>query len=567
MITLPRTRQHVASGPALSLYSMIPLHVLLLSFPLGCFAALEKTFGVPPSLLPRYVPVKSSWKCLDGSKQIPWDFVNDDSCDCPDGSDEPGTSACANKNSAFYCHNVGHIGATIRSSRVNDGLCELECCDGSDELPGVCPNTCKEVGEAYRKKRNEEMKIRKTGSKIRSTYIIFAQKEKKRLESLVESTSQEIVVRRNEVARLKDIVDRAESISAAALEHKKESPLYISLMEHYTALKSLQREHKKLQDRSKELSTILDTLRTGYNPNYQDMAVLEAVRGWEQIAGLEHINDVGKDKEEEKEEEEKQAQPAVQEEDDGMWTAEELEQDLDELLNTDYVSLLLEHDEHVRTPVKGTLLFDLASYLPDTVLPQYEEIKNTVLSWFRLLGVIRGDDTSASESSRARQAFTDAENALKKAEENKKNAEDDLDDLFSVEGFGKDGEWKKLDGLCLEKDTGEYTYEVCLFGEARQKPNKGGSTFSLGHFDGWNSSPDVTPGEPEYYKKQYYKHGARCWNGPERSVVLELSCGTENALLTVVELEKCEYGITGTTPALCLPISESEGKDNNREEL
>ncbi len=25
-----------------------------------------------------------------------------------------------------------------------------------------------------------------------------------------------------------------------------------------------------------------------------------------------------------------------------------------------------------------------------------------------------------------------------------------------------------------------YTYEVCLFGTAKQKPNKGGSTFTLG---------------------------------------------------------------------------------------
>ncbi|KAF9268338.1 hypothetical protein L218DRAFT_954698 [Marasmius fiardii PR-910] len=544
---------------------MIPLHLLLLSLPLGSLAAVEKTFGVAPSLLSRYVPVKSSWQCLDGSREIPWDFVNDDSCDCPDGSDEPGTSACANKNSSFYCHNVGHIGAMIRSSRVNDGLCEPECCDGSDEPPGVCPNTCEEVGEAYRKKRNEEMKLRKTGAKIRSTYITFAHKEKKRLESLVETTSQEIIVRQKEVARLRDIADRAESLSAAALEHKKESPLYLSLMEHYTALKSLQREHKKLQDRSKELSTILDTLRTGYNPNYQDMAVLEAVRGWEQIAGLKHINDVGRDEDEKKEEEKKEE--VVQDEDDDMWTVEELENDLDGLLRTDYVSLLLEHDEHVRTPVKGSLLFDLASYLPDSVLPQYEEIKETVLSWFRLLGIIPGDDGSSGETSRARQAFTDAENALKKAEENKKNAEDDLEDLFSVDGFGKDGEWKKLDGLCLEKDTGEYTYEVCLFGEAKQKPNKGGSTFSLGRYNGWNPSPDVTPGEPEYYKKQVYNHGARCWNGPERSVILELTCGTENTLHAVVELEKCEYMITGTTPALCLPISEGEGKDTNREEL
>ncbi|KAL0575900.1 hypothetical protein V5O48_006073 [Marasmius crinis-equi] len=443
---------------------------------------------------------------------------------------------------------------------------EPECCDGSDEPSGACPNTCKEVGEAYRKKLNEELKLRKTGSKIRSTYITFAQKEKKRLEALVESTAQEIVVREKEVARLRDIAERTESISAAALEHKKESPLFISITEHASALKSLQREHKKHLEREKELSAILDTLRTGYNPNYQDMAVLEAVRGWEQIAGLPHINDVGKDQADEKKEEavvEKKEEEVL---DEDAWTAEELEKDLDGLLNSDYISLLLEHDEHVRNPVEGSLLFDLGSYLPDSVIPQYEEIRDTILSWFQILGIIRGDDSSAADTSRARQALTDAENALKKAENAKKDAEEDLEDLFSVEGFGSEGEWKKLDGLCLEKDTGEYTYEVCLFGEAKQKPNKGGSNFSLGKFDSWNPSPDVQPGQPDYYQKQVYNRGARCWNGPERSVVLQLACGTENALHTVVELEKCEYLITGTTPALCLPVNESTGRDN-REEL
>lgn len=39
---------------------------------------------------------------------------------------------------------------------------EPECCDGSDEAPGVCPNTCKEVGEVYRKKEEAERKLRKT---------------------------------------------------------------------------------------------------------------------------------------------------------------------------------------------------------------------------------------------------------------------------------------------------------------------------------------------------------------------------------------------------------------------
>lgn len=63
------------------------------------------------------------------------------------------------------------------------------------------------------------------------------------------------------------------------------SALYSSIVSHSQALKSLLHQHKALEEREKALSDVLRNLKAGYNPNYQDMAVLEAVRGWEGLSG------------------------------------------------------------------------------------------------------------------------------------------------------------------------------------------------------------------------------------------------------------------------------------------
>jgi protein kinase C substrate 80K-H len=86
----------------------------------------------------------------------------------------------------------------------------------------------------------------------------------------------------------------------------------------------------------------MNTLREGYNPNYQDMAVLEAVRGWEAIEGLPHI---GTDEEPPKQE-------STQEEEEleeGAWSESQIEHQLDGLIEQDYLSLLLSHESYVET--------------------------------------------------------------------------------------------------------------------------------------------------------------------------------------------------------------------------
>ncbi|KAL8461159.1 hypothetical protein ACS0TY_032585 [Phlomoides rotata] len=79
-------------------------------------------------------------KCKDGSKPFTRDRLNDNFCDCADGTDEPGTSACP--SGRFYCRNTGSTPRFLFSSHVNDQICD--CCDGSDEYDGtaICPNTC-----------------------------------------------------------------------------------------------------------------------------------------------------------------------------------------------------------------------------------------------------------------------------------------------------------------------------------------------------------------------------------------------------------------------------------------
>lgn len=117
----------------LSLLSLRVSHVLLAwgVTALGAVAA-QTSKGVPRGVAPAdaafYLPgAGDTFTCRTGSPTLSYGKLNDNYCDCPDGSDEPGTSACSMLASAtFYCQNWGDEAKFILSQvRFMDIFCSV----------------------------------------------------------------------------------------------------------------------------------------------------------------------------------------------------------------------------------------------------------------------------------------------------------------------------------------------------------------------------------------------------------------------------------------------------------
>uniref|UniRef100_A0A8C4NV18 Glucosidase 2 subunit beta n=1 Tax=Dicentrarchus labrax TaxID=13489 RepID=A0A8C4NV18_DICLA len=141
--------------------------VLLLLLVLSA-VEIQRPRGVPLSKRQFYEEGKP-FTCLDGTRTIPFDRVNDDYCDCHDGSDEPGTAACP--NGSFHCTNAGFRPAFIPSSRINDGICD--CCDTTDEYNSgaTCQNTCRELGRKEKESLQKMAEIAKEGFLLKQQII------------------------------------------------------------------------------------------------------------------------------------------------------------------------------------------------------------------------------------------------------------------------------------------------------------------------------------------------------------------------------------------------------------
>jgi protein kinase C substrate 80K-H len=188
--------------------------------------------GVAPENQATYaVSLESgSFSCLDGSATLDAGAVNDDYCDCGDGSDEPGTSAC--NAGLFYCANKGFKPKQVFKSRVNDGL--RDCCDGSDEfVSGAFGDICDSVGAEMRQEGLATLKAAREGVQARAALIAAAPAKFQDLRVTLEESSQKVtsldeelaalqldltaaeVVERQEKERLQDVEDEEHAAAEA----------------------------------------------------------------------------------------------------------------------------------------------------------------------------------------------------------------------------------------------------------------------------------------------------------------------------------------------------------------
>ncbi|MGH0129311.1 UNVERIFIED_CONTAM: hypothetical protein FKN15_001941 [Acipenser sinensis] len=91
----------------------------------------------------------------------------------------------------------------------------------------------------------------------------------------------------------------------------------------------------------------------------------------------------------------------------------------------------------------------------------------------------------------------------------------------------------------------QYVYRLCPFSRVTQKQKFGGSETNLGTWGSWAGPED------DKYSVMKYEQGTGCWQGPNRSTTVKLTCGTETAVVSSSEPSRCEYQVEFTTPAVC----------------
>lgn len=124
--------------------------------------------------------------------------------------------------------------------------------------------------------------------------------------------------------------------------------------------------------------------------------------------------------------------------------------------------------------------------------------------------------------------------------------------------YGPDDVFRALKGRCIERDSGEYTYELCWMDRTTQKSKKGGGNTGMGNFVRFDTITvdDDLPSDGKglgagVRHVMKFENGQHCWNGPSRSTTVVMACAETDEIWKIAEEEKCVYRMEVGTPAVC----------------
>jgi len=505
-------------------------------------AAVSLPRGVDPAVGQPYAAAAASgsFACLDGSAVVPFHAINDDFCDCVDGSDEPGTSACP--RGTFYCRNRGHTARALPSSFVNDGVCD--CCDGSDEPKGRCPNECLESAKYHIQELERKLSHYSEGLQAREEYVKRAVEAKsawaQRLGQLdaeiegkqavvaelrvkktaIDAEEAEAQRQRQEARRAAEEARGAEGTEqdGAAGEAEPEAEVAAEAAKPEEAAEAeIPDEDLDPEELGRRIAARWtndpDAAGAGSaSGDVDDRAKYDQgeAAGYDGYAGHDYSLDYTPDYDFG----EGEADYGGSRDDGGDYG------------EADYVDARDDGGDYGETDWDGDEPYD------------YEHERG-----FEDEGGDTGEEEGVgaegeedSENERIKNEFSKQERELRALEEERTKLTAKLGT-----DFGPDGVWAALDGKCVSSKVDKYTYEVCINGEARQK--EGHSSVLLGK----SGSAAYGPGALEF------TGGQGCWQGPARSMRVRLECGAAEELAGVEEPSRCEYAALLRTPVVCTP--------------
>lgn len=511
-----------------------------------------------------------TFHCFDGAESYPFTYVNDDYCDCSDGTDEPGTSACW--NGLYHCSNAGFRPMNIPSSRVNDHICD--CCDGSDEYTTgiICHNNCRELGTQARALREKERILINEGHK---TYQEYCKQGKQ--------ARQEKNVRKDELLKQKNGL-KEERDTLEAIKTEKEAPEKEAKEAHQKAWEEMkqqkaeQMEERKVQDAFDHLDTNED--------NWLTPAEIQVHKEFD----IDNNGEVSLEEAKEYLEDQDQVGPELFKE--SIWpnikdifkmkgdVADADSEKMESIINADmerekdippvtpHPHLNRDNDEFDEEEEEGEEPMDVEEEEPEEDEEEDYEDAEPPIPTTHSTDESKDTDESVKMSPYddfTKQLIEDADQArenFNKVDKQYTDLEKEIQDIQKKlnNDYGSSDEFYPLLGQCFEYTESQYVYKLCPYERASQRSKSGGSETSLGRWGKWVEK------DGNKYSAMLLDNGQSCWNGPNRSVKVILHCSVKNELVAASEPNRCEYEFKFLTPSACSTIPV-EHKDPEHDEL